>query len=253
MKISVKTSVLITVILTAILNASTPVCRAQDQTETANLVAVSTVPASGTFWSMQLTNFPPLPFDPLPDLPLYTDGQFYFYDDRSVSYPADWSPFPVVASSGSGGMAMDDGPPSPGGFGTGSGGGSGGGGTAPFITFTPPGSGYTNCETWTNFWLEIANSSNTIQITISNTLAGMSYNLLETTNLNNPGLGCDPDPDRHWHVHPGLARQRRRERDAFFPGGVDDQRSGSLDNCAALQSGGQLGRYGSLHRDRHGT
>ena len=122
MKISVKTSVLITVILTAILNASTPVCRAQDQTETANLVAVSTVPASGTFWSMQLTNFPPLPFDPLPDLPLYTDGQFYFYDDRSVSYPADWSPFPVVASSGSGGMAMDDGPPSPGGFGTGSGG-----------------------------------------------------------------------------------------------------------------------------------
>ena len=58
-----------------------------------------------------------------------------------------------------------------------------GGGTNLLAGFTPPGSGYTNCETWTNFWLRISASSDIITITISNTLPGLAYNLYETTRL----------------------------------------------------------------------
>jgi outer membrane protein assembly factor BamB len=132
---------------------------------------------------MQLTNFPPWPFNPFPDLPLYTDGSGnYYYDDRSVDYAALWSA--GAASSSvivSGGMAQVQGPPAPGG----GSGGSGGGATV-IVSFTPPASGYFPCQTWTNFWLEFQASADVLNITISNTLAGMSYILLAKTNLNDP-------------------------------------------------------------------
>ncbi|MGA2751808.1 MAG: PQQ-binding-like beta-propeller repeat protein, partial [Verrucomicrobiota bacterium] len=184
MKHSPQTSALVSLLLTAFfIGAASPV-RAQDQAIPDNLVQVTTVPATGTFWSMQLTNFPPLPFDPLPQLPLYTaDGQSYFYDDRNVLYPPDWSPFPAAAATASTGVIQSDDVPAPPG-GTNGGGGSGGG--PMFVTFNPPGGGYTNCETYTNFWLKISQASDTIQIVISNTLPGMSYLLLEKTNLLNP-------------------------------------------------------------------
>jgi outer membrane protein assembly factor BamB len=69
-----------------------------------------------------------------------------------------------------------------------SGGGNGlsGSGATSQFRFTPPVGGYVPCETWINFWLEIKASSNMINITISNTLPGMSYILLETTSLNHP-------------------------------------------------------------------
>jgi len=48
-------------------------------------------PKHGTYYSMQLKNPPPLPFNPFPDLPVYEigDGK-YLYDDREVDYRAIW-------------------------------------------------------------------------------------------------------------------------------------------------------------------
>jgi hypothetical protein len=61
------------------------------QTETLTPVPPDEVPQFGTFFSAQ--NWPPLPFDWLPDLPVYSlgDGRFVI-DDSSVSYsdPGAW-------------------------------------------------------------------------------------------------------------------------------------------------------------------
>jgi len=164
MKMTLNTFAPITVLLTAFLIPPATLCRAQSEPETASLAAVSAMPASGCFWSLQLTNFPPWPFNPFPDLPLFTDGSGnFYYDDRSVDYAALWSA--GAASSSvivSGGMAQVQGPPAPGG----GSGGSGGGATV-IVSFTPPASGYFPCQTWTNFWLEIQASANVLDITIS--------------------------------------------------------------------------------------
>ena len=45
------------------------------------------LPRNGTFWSLQRTNTPPLPFNPFPDLPVYCLSQernVFLIDDRSV-------------------------------------------------------------------------------------------------------------------------------------------------------------------------
>ncbi len=194
---TLKTSALIIVCLTVFLIATPDVCRAQSDPEAAGLVAVSAMPATGCFWSMQLTNCPPFPADPFPDLPLYTDGapDNYYYDDLGVDYPAYWAAragrrHHRHGSSGSGGVAMtqDDVSLLPGGDGsTNFDGGDDSTNAVPEVrTFTPPAGGYTACETWTNFWLKISAGSGGIAITISNTLPGMSYYLLEKTNLNDP-------------------------------------------------------------------
>jgi hypothetical protein len=48
------------------------------------------VPESGTFWSLQRTNYPPLPFNLFPDLPVYYlgYGNAYLVDDSSVDFVA---------------------------------------------------------------------------------------------------------------------------------------------------------------------
>ncbi len=58
-----------------------------------SMPAISGVPSrpSGTFWSLQRSNMPPLPFNPFPELPFYQldpTNQIYVYDDRGVDYPA---------------------------------------------------------------------------------------------------------------------------------------------------------------------
>lgn len=53
------------------------------------LVASNSVPQSGTFWSIQLTNLPPLPWNPFPQLAVYTFGDtpgVYWVDDQAVDY-----------------------------------------------------------------------------------------------------------------------------------------------------------------------
>jgi hypothetical protein len=105
------------VIRTVCLLAATSACQAQGDPDTANLVEVSPVPAQGTFFSMG-RDFPPLPFDPFPDLPLFTvdaASGVYYYDDRGVNDSfaqgragvqiADDVPMPPGGSGGSGGGA----------------------------------------------------------------------------------------------------------------------------------------------------
>ena len=51
------------------------------------------VPDCGTFHSAQLTNQPPLPYDPFPDLPVYVvdaEQGVYLIDDRFFDYEAWW-------------------------------------------------------------------------------------------------------------------------------------------------------------------
>ena len=60
---------------------------------TQSVSAVSAVASGpfGNFWSLQRTNWPPLPFNPFPELPFYQldpTNQIYVYDDRGVDYPA---------------------------------------------------------------------------------------------------------------------------------------------------------------------
>src|SRR6266568_5895330 len=44
-------------------------------------------PSSGTFWSMQNTNWPPLPWNPFPDADVYALGSNNFaYNDLAVDY-----------------------------------------------------------------------------------------------------------------------------------------------------------------------
>jgi len=76
----------------------------------------------------------------------------------------------------SGGLSPDDGPPLPEG-GTNS--GSGGGGGSPDIPSQNPG---------TNLWLIISLQSNSVIVTLSNTVAGVPYLLLAATNLNGPWI-----------------------------------------------------------------
>ena len=57
----------------------------------------SLVPRTGTFWSVSRPDYPPFPFDPYPDLPVYLlpDGS-YLVDDSSVQFPP---PGPVDAAA----------------------------------------------------------------------------------------------------------------------------------------------------------
>lgn len=71
---------------------------------------VSLDPASppGTYWFLQQSNCPPLPFDPFPELPCYGIGDDnYIVDDRSVDYEAMWQATKeqAVAQAGAGGAA----------------------------------------------------------------------------------------------------------------------------------------------------
>lgn len=71
--------------------------------QTTEMTEISPIPAKGTFWSLNYA-LPPLPYDPFPDRPLYSDGtaNVYFYDDAGIDYfasrrSADASPpFPRV-------------------------------------------------------------------------------------------------------------------------------------------------------------
>ncbi len=99
------------------------VCRAQilvggftNQSDT--LAPLSTVPASGTFWSAQL-NMPPWPVDWLPQLPVYGYGpasnQMFVIDDRNWDYPSYWASVVATATNngGMGAMIAGDPPPLP--------------------------------------------------------------------------------------------------------------------------------------------
>ena len=117
MRIALTTLALSAAILTALLIGSSDVCHAQVQTEInaeaislvdASPVPPDAVPENGTFFSAQ--NWPPMPYDWAPDLPVYSlgDGRFVI-DNSSVSYsdPGAWGgTWP--RGGGEGARSMDD-------------------------------------------------------------------------------------------------------------------------------------------------
>ena len=83
-------------------------------------------PFAGTWYSLTLTNYPPLPFDPWTGvLPLFSFGdptnRIWVYDDRSINY---------VALREQAAAAQRDGPPDPP--------GGGGSGTNTPVQYSPP-------------------------------------------------------------------------------------------------------------------
>ncbi len=170
------------VILSTLVAGSCGICRAQAQSEPPNesapVIVVSTMPVHGTFFSMQLTNFPPLPINPYPDFPLYTadaSSQIYYYDDRSVDYSALQSAGPLLQS----------GPPSPPGLGSG---GTNGSWSPPIINI-PSYTVTSNCEDWQNYWLIISNTGTSAKVGIESTLPGTAYYLLTNAELNTANWG----------------------------------------------------------------
>jgi hypothetical protein len=144
---------------------------------------LSSVPASGTFWSAQLS-MPPWPFDWLPQLPVYAYGpasnQFFVIDDRDFDYPSYWTSLAAATanSGGMGAMLVSGPPPLPGSGGTNSSGG-GGGTSLPMPAFS------TN-----DLWLEIVTLTNrTNAVLVIHTPSYFTnglYNLFYTTNLAPP-------------------------------------------------------------------
>ncbi|MGD0813724.1 MAG: PQQ-binding-like beta-propeller repeat protein [Verrucomicrobiota bacterium] len=190
MRIALTTLALSAAILTALLAGSCDVCHAQDQSgiNTASIstdhltpVSPAEVPQFGTFYS--INGFPPMPTDWLVGYAVYALGNGCFVvDDSSLNY-GEWTT--AMKQVNQRAQSLDDSGPPPL-LGGGGGSGSSGGGPLPEGGFNPPPSGYYPCETWTNFWLKISASSGVIDITITNTLPGLSYILLKSTSLNHP-------------------------------------------------------------------
>jgi len=75
--------------------------------EKLTLLDSAEMPRSGTFYSMQITNWPPFPFHPFPKLPLYeVEKGIYVFDDRSVDYAELRKQSEESAGEGGGGMMM---------------------------------------------------------------------------------------------------------------------------------------------------
>jgi hypothetical protein len=161
------------------------------QREQPQLFLVTNIPMAGTFWSAQLTNQPPLPFDPFAyygfDLPVYAydlANNIFVIDDREVDYVAfhlqvqaiiaEQRAIAKAARRGGQMSTMDlDGPPDPGGGGGGGDGGGDGGGQSyvlpPGLKITPP---------------IITNGNVTVSIYEHN--PAIPYDIYYTTNLNSP-------------------------------------------------------------------
>ena len=141
------------------------------QTETGSPVPPDDVPQFGTFFSAQ--NWPPMPYDWAPDLPVYSLGNGRFLvDDSSVNYsdPGAWGgTWPQGSSEGA--RSMDDsGPPSP--PGDGGGGTNSSGGVISTYVFSTNG-----------LWLQIVGISNGIVSLALNNPTNEVYAIWSSTDL----------------------------------------------------------------------
>jgi hypothetical protein len=129
-------------------------------------------PVGGTFYSMQKTNQPPLPFNPFPELDLYLWGDIFLFDDSEVDYSAAKSSPESESMS-----TLEGGPPVPGG-------GGGGGGPVNSTNVPPAYSHGSNA-----LWLRIAGRTNASAALVIYTPTNGLYDLFYTTNLgaNVPG------------------------------------------------------------------
>jgi len=150
-----------------------------------NLQLVKSPPQSGTFWSLQLSNsLPPFPANPFPELPVYSWGSAYIFDDWDVDWVAireqGFPLFQTTNTNSSGEIQMAaDGPPMP---------GDGGGGTNegwPTNSFPAAYDYSTN-----DLWLEIVGVTNATGYFVVHTPDTNAVDLFTTTNLSPtvPGL-----------------------------------------------------------------
>jgi len=168
-------------------------------------------PLFGTFYSMQIINWPPLPFNPFPELPLYELGQgIYAYDDREVDYAAlrqqqtqpqqasagaQNNKSKVMLAGGSGGGAQTmSGPEPPGCCG-------GGGGGGPVICNGPTNFIVSYTYSSSNLWLDITRATNNVAtLRIHTSTTNASYDVFGTTNLNRLALPALSQTNWAWLV-----------------------------------------------------
>jgi hypothetical protein len=136
---------------------------------------LDTIPTTGTFFSIQ-GDYPPLPFDPFPLLPLYYDGTpgSYWFDDVTFNRMATMNSF----------MAADEVPGPPSGGTNDSGSYSSPSYSIPSYTLT------TNESQYTNFWLTIGCSpTNSLLglVDVVSTLPGYYYAVLTNADPNKTG------------------------------------------------------------------
>ena len=149
-------------------------------------------PEFGTFFSLQKTNDPPLPFNPFPELPLYALGtNTYVFDDREVDYVAMqqerealrllWqAPAQSLASDGFSLMNLDSEPPVPLG-------GDDGGGTNISSFCGPPmflsSTGLCLYPPVLTSAIGTNGAFSELSLALTNGMAGAPYDLFMTTNL----------------------------------------------------------------------
>ena len=144
------------------------------QTVELQLVPSNAVPRLGTFYSIQLSNVPPLPFDPYPQLDVYSLSDApgrYWVDDRAVDYVAVREQMEMETALQSlesqyGLDSLGGPPPIPGGGG-GGGGNTNGSGNGYYVSY-PDGS----------LWLDIAQLTNgEAPLTIHGTSSELYYEM----------------------------------------------------------------------------
>lgn len=144
------------------------------------LMRVEEPPVAGTYYSVQLPDQAPFPFNPFPELDVYSSEGLLFYDDSDVDYVAlkEERKAKFSMRQGGGEMMTEDGPPVP---------GEGGGSSGDSGTNIPP-----TFLTSTNLclWPPVFLSSNSLSLLATNTVTNGVYDLFNTTNLapNVPGL-----------------------------------------------------------------
>ena len=128
------------------------------------LILVLEPPVRGSFFSLKKSAQPPLPFQPFPELNLYSWAEgMYFFDDLELSYDAPLLKGPM--------MMLSEAPPSPGGE------GGGGGGTNEVGNFSI-------IHSTNDLWLEITGLTNTTGYFLIHTPETNGiYDLFSTTNL----------------------------------------------------------------------
>jgi hypothetical protein len=91
--IASSTSTVLLVLAVALVLGSDAVLLAQPHLTDAQILALrpappSLVPSCGNFWSVSRPDYPPYPYDPYPDLPVYQlpDGS-WLVDDSTIQFP----------------------------------------------------------------------------------------------------------------------------------------------------------------------
>ncbi len=154
--------------------------KAGAQTAGLQLVPPDLVPPSGTFFSLQNTNFVPLPWDPYPDLDVYASSNapgWYWVDDSSIDYGSLGQQREIANRLRQNGLAfdLDDDPPSP------PGGWDGPSGDDPGV---PVGAQYSYPSN--SLWLEMVGVTNdAANLILHGTQPGEVYELMSRLTLTN--------------------------------------------------------------------